>query len=535
VTREDPIDVLIVGAGASGAAVAWSLAETGMRIVCLEQGGWPDPTSYPTTRHQWELLQFGPFSYDPNLRSQPEDYPIEVSDSPIAIANFNGVGGGTVLYAAHFPRFHPSDFRVHSLDGVAEDWPLDYRRLEPFYAENDRMMGVAGLPGDPAYPPKELQLPPVPLGRVGETLARGFDRLGWHWWPAESAIATRPYQGRDRCANLGPCMSGCSQGAKASTDLTYWPLAERPGVELRTRCRVRELLVNDEDMVTGVIYYDADGNEVRESAELVVLACNGIGTPRLLLGSKSGRFPEGLANRSGLVGKNLMLHPYAYVQGIFDEPLDGYMGPIGCALWSQEFYETDSSRDFLRGYTLQASRGFAPVTSALMGMNSGRVEWGSAHHDSFGSYFNHVAALSAICEDLPELHNTVTLDPDLVDPDGIPAPKVSYRLSDNSEKMLRHATERATEALEAAGACEVLVQAPLSNAGWHLMGTARMGTDPEHSVVNEWGRCHDVKNLFVVDGSLFVTSAGVNPTSTIQALALYVADQMKKRLANLFD
>lgn len=533
--RTAPIDVLIVGAGASGAAVAWSLAETGMRIVCLEQGGWPNPSEYPSTRRESELLQMGPHSYDPNVRGRPEDYPINVDDSPISIANFNGVGGGTVLYAGHFPRFHPSDFRVKTLDGVARDWPLDYARLEPYYSQNDRMVGVAGLTGDPAYPPKEVQMPPVPLGRVGEKLASGLNRLGWHWWPSDSAIATRPYEGRDQCVNLGPCMSGCAQGAKSSTDLTYWPAAERAGVELRTRCRVSELTLGDDDRVTGVSYYDADGKEHHESAEIVILACNGIGTPRLLLNSKSSRFPDGLANRSGLVGKNLMHHPYAYVQGVFEEPLDSYKGPIGCALWSQEFYETDPAHDFLRGYTLQSSRGFGPITSALMGLGNGRLKWGQAHHESFGAYFNHVAALSAICEDLPELYNTVTLDPDLVDSDGIPAPKISYRLSENSRLMLQHGADRAAEALEAAGAHDIIVQAPLRNAGWHLLGTACMGVDPEHSVVNEWGRSHDIKNLFIVDGSIFVTSAGVNPTPTIQALALYIADQIKDRLANLFD
>ncbi|MDG2336212.1 MAG: GMC family oxidoreductase [Myxococcota bacterium] len=534
-TRIDPIDVLIVGAGASGAAIAWSLAETGMRIVCLEQGDWPNPSDYPSTQRESEILQLGPHSYNPNTRRRREDYPINVSDSPISIANYNGVGGGTVLYAGHFPRFHPSDFRTKTLDGVGDDWPLDYEKLEPFYAENDRMVGVAGLAGDPAYPPKEVQLPPVPLGRVGEKLANGFNQLGWHWWPSDSAIATRPYQGRDQCVNLGPCMSGCSQGAKSSTDLTYWPAAERAGVELRTRSRVREILVDDQDMATGVIYYDADGNENRADAEIVVLACNGIGTPRLLLNSKSAHFPAGLANRSGLVGKNLMHHPYAYVQGVFADPLDSYKGPIGCALWSQEFYETDSSRGFHRGYTLQSSRGFGPVTTALMGLGNGRVGWGSEHHETFGAYFNRVAALSAICEDLPEHHNTVTLDPELVDSDGIPAPKINYTLGENSRRMLRHGAERASDVLREAGARDIIVQSPLPNAGWHQLGTARMGVDSEDSVVNEWGRSHDVKNLFVVDGSIFVTSAGVNPTPTIQALALYIADQIKSRLANLFD
>ena len=454
-SRKDSIDVLIVGAGASGAAVAWSLAETRMRIVCMEQGGWPDSREFPTTRRDNEMLQYGAWSYNPNSRGRREDYPINVSESPIEIANWNGVGGGTVLYAGHFPRFHPSDFRTRTLDGVGEDWPLDYARLEPFYARNDEVVGVAGLAGDPAYPPKEVQLPPVPLGRVGEKLASGFNRLGWHWWPSDSAIATRPYGGRDQCLNLGPCMSGCSQGAKSSTDLTYWPVAQRAGVELWTHCRVREILVDDNDMATGVVYFDENGDEQRAMAEVVILACNGIGTPRLLLNSKSSRFPDGLANRSGQVGRNLMHHPYAYCQGVFDEPLDSYKGPIGCALWSQEFYETDESRGFVRGYTLQSSRGFGPVTSAMMGLGNGHVGWGEKHHDSFGAYFNRVATLSAICEDLPEPHNTVTLDPDLVDSDGIPAPKVNYTLSENSRKMLDHGAQKASEVLRAAGARDI--------------------------------------------------------------------------------
>jgi choline dehydrogenase-like flavoprotein len=532
---ETAVDVLIIGAGASGAAMAWSLADTRMKILCLEQGDWMNPAGYPSTGRDWETRQFGDFNFSPNTRGRPEDYPINEEESPISVANFNAVGGSTILYAAHFPRFHPSDFSVKSLDGVADDWPVSYSELEPFYAENDRMMGVAGLKGDPAYPPKEPPLPPVPLGRLGETLAGGFNELGWHWWPSDSAIATRPYEGRDQCINLGPCISGCSQGAKASTDITYWPAALRAGVELRTRCRVREITVDDRGMARGVIYYDADGVEHHQQAQVVVLACNGVGTPRILLNSRSTSFPDGLANSSGLVGKNLMFHPYASIQGTFDEPLDGYMGPGGCCIWSQEFYETDQARDFLRGYTLEIVRGRGPVTTALGGFASGRIPWGHDHHRAYQELYNRTAGMVAICEDLPEPHNTVTLDPDLVDSDGIPAPKISYRLSENSSRMLEHAVARGSEVLRAAGAKEIQSEAPMSIAGWHLMGTARMGTNPAHSVVNEWGRSHDVKNLFIVDGSIFVTSAGVNPTSTIQALALYIADAMKQRLANLFD
>ncbi|MFU8817758.1 MAG: GMC family oxidoreductase [Pseudomonadales bacterium] len=526
--------MLIIGAGASGAAMAWSLAETRMRIVCLEQGEWPDPARYPSTGRDWEARALGEFGFNPNRRANAADYPINEDNSPIKIANFNGVGGGTVLYAGHFPRFHPSDFRVKTLDGVGEDWPIDYATLEPFYAENDRMMGISGLSGDPAYPPKPERMPPVPLGRSGAKLARAFNALGWHWWPSDSAVATEDYDGRARCINLGHCLHGCAQGAKASTDITYWPHAVRAGVELRTRCRVREITVDERGMAAGAIYYDGDGVEQFQPAEVVIFACNGIGTPRILLNSTSARFPNGLANSSGLVGKNLMFHPYAAINGVFDEPLDGYRGPSNC-IWSQEFYETDPARGFTRGYTFEISRGRGPVVTALGGMNSGRIPWGPDHHRAYRQLFNRITGMVAICEDLPEEHNTVTLDPHLTDAHGIPAPRIDYTLSANSRTMLDHAIARGTEVLRAAGAHDIMTEGPLSIGGWHLMGTARMGTDPERSVVNEWGRSHDVKNLFIIDGSIFVTSAGVNPTSTIQALALYVADNIKQRLANLFD
>ena len=532
---EEAVDVLIVGAGAAGAALAWSLAETRMNILCLEQGDWMDPSQYPTAGMDWEVRRFGDFGLSPNSRGRPEDYPVNDSESPISASMFNAVGGSTILYAAHFPRFHPGDFKVRTLDGVADDWPMDYARLEPYYDLNARMMGVAGLSGDPAYPPKDLPLPPVPLGKLGEKLAQGFNHLGWHWWPSDSAIATQEYEGRAPCIHLGPCITGCAQGAKGSTDVTYWPAAVRQGVRLETRCRVREISVGENGMADGVIYYDADGIEHRQRAEIVVVACNGIGTPRLLLNSRSKQFPDGIANSSGLVGKNLMFHPYAMVTGVFDEPLEGYKGPTGCCIMSQEFYETDASRGFLRGYTFETLRGLGPLSTALMGMSSGRVPWGAGHHEAYRELWDRTAGAVVICEDLPEEHNRVTLDPELADSNGIPAPKISYRLSDNSRKMLDHCVARGRELLEASGAKQTSAEAPLAVAGWHLMGTARMGTDPSRSVVNEWGRCHDVRNLFIVDGSIFVTAAAVNPTNTIQALALYIGDQIKSNLANLFD
>ena len=532
---EDVVDVLIIGAGASGAAVAWSLADTRMRIVCLEQGDWMNPAQYPSNAANWESQSFGPYNIDPNVRGLDTDYPINNRDSDVTVVNFNGVGGGTILYAAHFPRLHPSDFKVKSLDGVADDWPIDYDTLEPYFAQNDRVMGVSGLSGDPMYPPKQPPLPPLPLGLVGETVARGFNALGWHWWPSDSAIISQPYEGRDKCLNLGPCMSGCAQGAKSSTDITYWPDAIRRRVELRTRCRVREITLNDDGFADGAYYYDADGEECFQRAEVVVMACNGVGTPRILLNSTSGRFPNGLANSSGLVGRNLMFHPAGFVQGRFEERLDSHKGPQGCCILSKEFYETDPERGFVRGYTMQINRGAGPLNTAMTGHVNGTIPWGPDHHDAFRRRFDHVAAIGIIGEDLPEEHNTVTLDPGLTDSNGIPAPRITYRYSDNSRNLIAHGLARAEEAMRAAGAVDIASEGPKPVAGWHLLGTARMGDDPETSVVNRWGRSHDVRNLFVVDGSIFVTAGAVNPTSTIQALALYIADTMKKNLANLFD
>ena len=211
------------------------------------------------------------------------------------------------------------------------------------------------------------------------------------------------------------------------------------------------------------------------------------------------------------------------------------IGGLPCPSGARSFYETDTDRGFVRGYTFECHRGRAAVATAITGLRSARIPLGPDHHRAYRRLFNRTAGMVGICEDLPELHNTVALDPDLVDSDGIPAPKISYRLSENSRRMLDHAVARGTEILRAAGAEDILTTAPIPQGGWHLMGTARMGTDPETSVVNEWGRCHDVRNVFIVDGSIFVTCAGVNPTRTIQALALYIADAMQKRLANLFD
>src|ERR1700676_4072021 len=412
--RNQMVDVLIIGSGASGAAVAWSLAETRMKILCLEQGDWMKQSDYPSNGRDWEARLYDDFATSPNRRRRPTDYPINDDNSPIKVVNFNGVGGSTIMYTGHYPRLHPSDFRVRTLDGVADDWPIDYATLEPFFAENDRMTGVSGLAGDPAYPPKQPPMPPLPLGKSGMRFAHAMNQLGWHWWPSDTSVATTEYDGRAPCINLGHCTPACTQGAKASTDITYWPHAIRAGGELRTGSREREITTNEHGMASGVVYYHGGGGEVFQPAEVVSGACNGGGTPRLLLNSASGRFPDRLANSSGLVGKNLMFHPYAQVYGYAEEATDSNRAPPTC-LWSKEFYETDPSRGFARGYTFQFGRGVGPVVEAVASEAKGFLPWGAGHHTAFRRLNGHRLGLSAICEDLPEEHNRVTLDPILKD------------------------------------------------------------------------------------------------------------------------
>ena len=525
--ENETADVVIIGAGASGAAVAWRLAQAGMSVVCLEQGGWVDPATYPAHFDDWELRGIREFSPNPNIRARREDYPVNDGDSPLDTLMYNAVGGSTIVWTGHFPRFHPSDFRLRSLDGVADDWPISYDDLAPYYELNDRMMGVSGIAGDPANPPREpRQTPPLPLGRAGETLVEGFESLDWHWWPADAGLNTRPYgEGREACNNCGPCRTGCTRKAKSSVDVTYWPAAVAAGAILRTGARVYEITVDSMGRADGALYIDASGARRRQRGRAVVIACNGVGTPRLLLLSKSKRFPDGLANGSGLVGKNLMHHPAALVMGRFDEALDGHKGSNTLTFFSHEFYETDPRRDFVRGVQFMCQRSFGPMMTAL-GPWEPTVPWGAGHHDRFLEMFGHTSTIAISTDDLPDPENCVTLDPDLCDSDGLAAPAMHYRVDDNSRKALDFGMARAREVLAATRARETFEVGLVKQAGFHLMGTARMGDDRKKSVVDRWGRAHDVGNLFIVDGSVFVTGASVNPTSTIQALALRTADHI---------
>ncbi len=526
-TTDEAADVVIIGAGASGAVAAKRLSEAGMRVVCLEQGDWPDYSKARAMYDDFEVSAGSLWNYNPNTRRAPSDYPIDDSESDISAVLWNGVGGSTVQWAANWMRNLPSDFRVRSLDGVADDWPLSYADLEPYYREVERDFAVSGLGGDPAYPGTFTPpLRPMALHRAGELVARGHNRLGWHWWPGCNAIATEPHGALSPCVQRATCMWGCVDRAKASTDLTHWPMLIKRGVQLVTGARVSRIPVDARGLAIGAEYIDRDGRQHLQRASVTILAANGIGTPRILLASGPGGRPEGLANSSGLVGRRLMMHPVAGVVGLFDEDLKTYVGPFGQIAYCLQFYETDESRGFVRGakWSLQPTGG--PL-QAIREWPWGQAElWGDRFHAAIATRFSHSVSWGIICEDLPDADNRVVLDPTLTDPDGISAPKLVYKTSENSRRLLAFHVARAQESLEAAGAQATVVAPQIRETGWHVSGTAKMGEDPSTSVVDPWGRCHDVDNLYIVDGSIWPTSSGVNPLATITALALRCAGHL---------
>ncbi len=519
-------DVLIVGAGASGGVFARRLARENFKVTCLEQGHWHDLADFPGAQPEFELLARKQWAQSPNDRDWPQDYPVNEDESDVATLMFNGVGGSLILYAGDWSRLHPSDFKVRSLDGVADDWPLDYDDLKPYYEQTDREFGAAGLGGDPAYPPgADPPYPPLPIGDGALRVARAHARLGWHWWPGTNAVLSVPADGRRPCAQWGTCLWGCPEGAKATTDRTHWPEAIRDGAKVITGARVSRVLTGPGGLATGVEYVTEDGAEHVEHADVVVLAANAIGTARLMLLSDCAGHPDGLCNGSGMVGRRLMVHPFANVMGLFEEQLRSWNGHIGSKIWCHEFYETKPEQDFVRGAKWSLAPTGGPINAALPS-RAGASAWGPEHHRRVRSYLGRGVSWGIFGEDLPDPDNRVTIDPQLVDSSGIPAPKVIYRVAENSRRLLDFHIERAKESLREAGAYQVEEERLMRHSGWHLLGTARMGVDPGDSVVDADGRTHEIENLYVIDGSVFVTSGGLNPTSTIAAFAARSADQM---------
>ncbi|MEM7113904.1 MAG: GMC family oxidoreductase [Chloroflexota bacterium] len=522
---QEPVDVVVIGSGMGGAGFCYQLSARlpDLRIVCLERGDWLTPKQMPTTQPDFMRQAISGWSSSPAARQMAAapapsaDYPIDDADSAVKPLMWNGVGGSTIQWAAHFPRLHPSDFKTQSLDGVGDDWPFSYFDLEPYYDRNDDIIGVCGLAGDPAYPPKKgFRMPPLPIGRMGETAVRGFTKLGWHWWPVDAAINTVARNGRSACNHCGPCQQGCTIQAKATADQTYLPHALKKGVELRTNAIVQKI-VTEGSRATGVRYRDGNGDDCFQPAKVIVVAGNGIGTPRLLLASGIG---------GEMVGRCLMFHPVGYIRAICHDKQDGPAGPIGNCLYSHEFYETDLSRGFVRGLQLQVTRENPLLTQSTYAA----PRWGRTAQMQLRDEFHHSFRVLVMTEDLPEAHNRVTLTDELAD-DGLPGVKLSYQVSENTQRMLTFGMERAQELLEAAGVKGFVRTDLAPGTGWHLLGTARMGVDVKSSVTNENGRLHTTPNVIVADGSLFPTVGAVNPGSTIGALALKLADELAEEWA----
>ncbi|SCX05303.1 GMC family oxidoreductase [Candidatus Aquiluna sp. UB-MaderosW2red] len=514
-TESTHTDVIVVGAGLAGSITATELARAGYSVLCLEQGDWPhygrdgvvhDLESETAAERCWKR--------DPNDRDNSSDYPIDDSESDVAALMWNGVGGSTVLYLSKWNRMTPGDFRVKSQDGVAEDWPISYEDLEPFYVEVESQLKIGGLSGDPAYPKGEGPLlPPIPLRDFGRLIAKAFNDRGMAWWPGASSV----FPGKRRLKS-----SEMDGAVKMSTDVRLWPEALSLGVELRTHSRVSRVLTEG-DRAVGCEYVDRGGKRHSVYADSVILCANGIGTPRILLMSKCEQHPDGLANSSGLVGKRLMMHPFGAVAGVFDHDIESAVSPLGQQLQSMHFYESDPSRGFVRGvkWGLQPTGGPLSLTRSYPWEAANESLWYENFHSTVKRRYNRSAMFSFVGEDLPLESNRVELDEESSDDSGLPGVKIRYRADDNSRALLEWHTREAKEVFLAAGAIDVVAAPMVRQSGWHLMGTAVMGDDPRTSVTDKHGRCHDISNLYIFDSSTWVTSGGLNPVATQAALALW--------------
>ena len=506
--EHEEVDYCIVGVGSAGGVLLQRLARAGFKVVGLEAGPFWD------TERDWVSDEKG------SHELYWEDLRITGGSHPLALGANNsgkGVGGGSVHWAAFTPRLHPSDFRVYSQDGVAVDWPISYWDLKPYYEQIELEMPVSGPAYFPWGDPHGYPYGPHPMGGVGDTLIRGCTKLGIDVSAGGPvAILAGSHGDRPHCIYRGFCLQACKVGAKATTLITHVPDALRSGAEIRDNCMVSRVNMKD-GRTTGVTYFDRNRGEHVQKAKAVIVSGYAIETPRLLLNSACPGFENGLANSSDTVGRYLMAQAGNVILGRFNELVRMYKAPPAHAL-TEHFYETDPKHGFARGFAIQTV-GPLPIAFAKQ-MMVAKGAWGWGMRRVMMDY-NHWSALGLLGEILPWPENRVTLAEEK-DRFGIPVAKVTFGLRDNDNKLIEFGKKKVMEVMWAAGAEEVVQESRFA----HLVGAARMGDDPRTSVVDKFGRTHDVANLFVCDGSIMPTQGSANPGLTIQALAARTADYL---------
>jgi choline dehydrogenase-like flavoprotein len=532
----EAVDFVVVGSGAAGGVMARELSRSGFSVVVLEQGPRLGPGDFE--HDEFKYAHLSGITNDPHSSPQTfRDDPNVQARRPVtgnSLIYARIVGGSSTHFTANFWRFHEIDFHERSVLGAISgtgfaDWPISYAELEPYYSKVEWEVGVSGLAhASPFDPPrsKPYPMPPLPVKSSGVLLERGARKLGLHPFPAPMAINSMPYRGRPGCAHCGFCIGfGCEVMAKSSSLYTMLPEAEATGrCEIRPESYVFRVQVDAAGRATGVNYFDRDRRECFQRAKAVVLSANGAETAKLLLNSTSGGFPQGLANSSGLVGKFLMFNQGSSVHAEFDEELNEYKS-VQVTRILHDFYDSDPKRGFYGGGGIDARMGSQPLGWALAA--GGELpRWGAGFKSRLEGFRRSMVS-SGHCTSLPLESNSVSIDPELKDSWGIPAIRVTYKDHPDDLATAAFLQARANEIMQAAGARHVWNAAPRpARGGVHLLGTCRMGDDPAKSVVDRHHRTHDVKNLFICDGSSFVTSGRGQPTMTIQALAFRAADHL---------
>lgn len=501
----EEVDAVVIGTGAGGAPLLWRLAKAGLRVVALEAGPWfEDPAT--------------DFASDEVAASKIywTDERLSGGDDPTAFGGNNsgtGVGGSTLHWGAYTPRPDPRDLRLKSHDGVAVDWPVSREALDPYFVEVENFLGVSGPERYPWDVSRNYPLPALPLYSSALLMQKGAAQLGIRTAPAPIAAVSQAYSHpeygtRNGCVNRGYCHQGCRNGAKASMDVTYLPAALNRGAEIREESFVHGVERDTQGRITAVLYTDRDGVKQRQRTKHVFLCAGGVETPRQLL-------HWGIANSSGLVGRNFMAHISTQVWATMPEETRPYKG-FPASLITEDFQRAKDA-DFAGGYILQ-SYGILPATWAEQ-VVAGRKEMMGRALAEYLTQYNCVAGIGMNGDTLPNLDNRITLS-DEKDARGLPKPLVRFSLSENEKKMSDHAEAIMRSILQAAGGTDLWS----SQRTAHTVGTCRMGTDSAESVVNAYGRSWDVPNLFVMDNSVFPTSLAANPALTIMALSLRAAD-----------